>query len=409
MFVAPSAAKYQVEGIMVAKNTEKAKKPHKRPQLGRVLVINTGNTSSKLAIYQDERLVKEENLTYNPPEGAKRVIEELPSRTEQVREFLKVIGVEVEKMSAVVARGGLLAPLKAGVFRVNEKMLEDLGTGKYGDHASNLSALIASDLVKGTGISAFIVDPVTVDEFPEVARISGFPGIVRTSRLHALNIRAVAKAAAKKLDIPFSKVNFVVAHLGSGFTIASIKQGKIIDNGDALLGEGPFSIERAGVMPMRGLVKLTLAQAGDEVKKAMANAGTVAADVDAALQSADVNIKRMLTKKAGLAGYLGTNDFKKVLQMVESGDKKAELIYSAMVYQVAKNIGMYSIPLQGKISAILLTGGLMHSKKLASDLKKHIGWLGKVMVFPGENEIGALASGAYAALSGEEPIQTYEG
>ncbi len=391
----------------MAKNLANAKKPQKRRQLGLVLVINTGNTSTKLAIYKNERLVKEENLAYSPPEGSKRVIEELPSRTEQVRGFLTAIGVEIEKMSAVVARGGLLAPLKAGVFRVNEKMLDDLGNAKYGDHASNLSSLIAADLVKGTGIEAFIVDPVTVDEFPDIARISGFPGIVRTSRLHALNSRAVAKAAAKTLEVPFAKANFVVAHLGSGFTIASIKQGKAIDNGDALLGEGPFSIERAGVMPMRGLIKLTLAQAGDEIKKAISAGGEI--DVEAALVNADVNLKRMLTKKSGLAGYLGTNDFKKVLQMVESGDKKAELIYSAMVYQIAKNIGMYAVPLQGKLHAILLTGGLVHSKKLVADLKKYVGWIGKVMVYPGENEIGALAAGAHAALSGEEPIQTYEG
>jgi butyrate kinase len=394
----------------LAKKAPKPKakpKPVKLRQLGRVLVINTGNASSKLAIFQDEKLVKEENLVYTPPEGSKRVIEELPTRTAQVREFLKVIGVEVDKMAAVVARGGLLAPLKAGVFRVNEKMLDDLRTAKYGDHASNLSSLIASELVAGTGVPAFIVDPVTIDEFPEVARISGFPGVVRTSRLHALNIRAVAKAAAKKLGIPFSKVNFVVAHLGSGFTVASIKQGKVIDNGDALLGEGPFSIERAGVMPMRALVKLTLTQVGEEIKKASGQEGPL--NVDEILRTTDTNLKRMLTKKGGLAGYLGTNDFKKVLQMVESGDTKAELIYSAMVYQVAKNIGMYTVPLGGKHHAILLTGGLMHSKKLAADLKKHVGWLGKVLVFPGENEMGALASGAYAALSGEEAVQTYTG
>jgi butyrate kinase len=402
-------AKKPTQARKAAKPAAKPK-PKKLRQLGRVLVINTGNTSSKLAIFQDEKLVKEENLTFTPPEGAKKVIEELPSRLEQVREFLKVIGVEVEKMAAVVARGGLLAPLKAGVFRVNDKMLDDLSNAKYGDHASNLSALIASELVKGTGISAYIVDPVTVDEFPDVARISGFPGIVRTSRLHALNIRAVAKAAAKKLGIPFTKVNFVVAHLGSGFTLASIKQGKLIDNGDALLGEGPFSIERVGVLPMRGLVKVAYDQLAEELKKALASgpADTNAA-IAGAFKTAETNLKRILTKKGGLAGYLRTNDFKKVIQMVEAGDKKAELIYSAMVYQVSKNIGMYSVPLGGKHHAILLTGGLMNSKRLAADLKKSIGWLGKVMVFPGENEMGALASGAYAALSGEEPIQMYEG
>lgn len=386
-----------------------AAKPKAKEQrrLGRVLVINTGNTSSKLAIFEDEKPVKEENLVCTPPEGSKRVIEELPGRTAQVREFLGAIGVEVRQLAAVVARGGLLAPLRAGVFRVNDRMLDDLRGAKYGDHASNLSALIAAELVSGTGIGAFIVDPVTVDEFPDVARVSGFPGIERTSRLHALNVRAVAKAAAKQLGIPFSRANFVVAHLGSGFTLASIRQGKVIDNGDALLGEGPFSIERAGVLPMRALLKLALAQAGEEIGKAAAGGGE--RGIADALRSADSILKRMLTKKSGLAGYLGTNDFKKVVAMVESGDKQAELIYSAMVYQVSKNIGMYAMPLCGRHHAIVLTGGLMHSRRLAADLKKRVAWLGKVMVFPGENEMGALASGAYAALAGEEVIQTYVG
>jgi butyrate kinase len=382
-------------------------KPKERRRLGRVLVINTGNTSSKLAIFEDEKPVKEENLVCTPPEGSKRVIEELPGRTAQVRGFLKAIGVEVRELAAVVARGGLLAPLKAGVFRVNDRMLDDLRGAKYGDHASNLSAPIAAELVSGTGIGAFIVDPVTVDEFPAVARVSGFPGVERASRLHALNVRAVAKAAAKRLEISFSRANFVVAHLGSGFTFASIRQGKVIDNGDALLGEGPFSIERAGVLPMRALLKLSLEQAAEEIGKAAAGGG--ARGVDDALRSADTNLKRMLTKRAGFAGYLGTNDFKKVIAMVESGDKQAELIYSAMVYQVSKNIGMYAMPLCGKHHAILLTGGLMHSKRLAADLKKRVAWLGEVLVFPGENEMGALASGAYAALAGEEAIQTYVG
>ena len=380
-------------------------KPKARRNLGRVLVINTGNTSSKLAIFENEKSVKEVNLVCTPPEGSKRVFDELPGRTAQVREFLRSIGAEVRGMAAVVARGGLLAPLKAGVFRVSENMLDDLRGAKYGDHASNLSSLIASELVAGTGVPAFIVDPVTVDEFTDVARVSGFPGIVRTSRLHALNVRAVAKAAAKRLGIAFSKVNLVVAHLGSGFTLAAIRQGKVIDNGDALLGEGPFSIERAGVLPMRALVKLALTEAGEEIRKA----GGGVDCIQGALNSADTNLKRKLTKSAGLAGYLGTNDFKKVLGMVEAGDKKAELIYAAMVYQVSKNIGMYTVPLGGKHHAILLTGGLMHSRRLAADLRKHVAWLGKVMVFPGENEMGALASGAYAALAGEEPIQTYVG
>jgi butyrate kinase len=353
-------------------------------ELGRVLAINMGGTSTKLAIFSGRDIVHEENLTYRPPEGASHIIDELPSRSEQVCKFLKVIGVKLNKFAAVMARGGLLAPLPAGVYRVNEKMCADLKAARYGEHPSNLCGLLACDLVKGTNVPAFIADPVVVDEFPEVARVSGFPGITRASRLHALNIRAVSKLAAESLGIQFKKANFIVAHLGSGFSIATIKQGRIVDNADGMLGEGPFSVERAGVLPLRGVMKLAYTHPEEE-------------------------LKRLLTKKAGFAGYLGTTDFTKVLEMVEGGNAEAELAYNSMVYQVAKNIGMYAMPLAGKHHAVIITGGLAHSKRLVADLKKYIKWLGEVLVYPGENEMEALAAAAYAALSGEEPIREYTG
>ncbi len=263
-------------------------------------------------------------------------------------------------------------------------MVEDLRAAKYGEHPSNLCALLAHRLTEGTGVPALIADPVVVDEFPEVSRISGFPGLERASRLHALNVRAVAKKAAAELGISFKKASFVVAHLGSGFTIASIKNGRLVDNADAMLGEGPFSIERAGVLPLRGVIKLAREHDDDE-------------------------LTRLLVKKSGLAGYLGTNDFKEVLGMVKAGDKQARLIYSAMVYQVAKNIGMYAMPLCGEHDAVVLTGGLVNSKKLVNDLRKYLQWLGNILVYPGENEMEALAAAAYAALAGEERIRTYAG
>lgn len=353
-------------------------------QLGRVLVVNMGGTSTKLAIFSGNTAVHEENLTFTPPAGVKHITDELPEREKQVRSFLKVIGAKLNKFAAVIGRGGLLAPLSAGVYRIDKKMLEDLRAGKHGEHPSNLCALLVHELTKDTGVPAFVADPVVVDEFTDVARVSGFPGIERVSRLHALNVRAMCKRAAAELGIAFNKASFVVAHLGSGFTIASVKNGRIVDNADGMLGEGPFSVERAGVLPLRGVIAL-------------------------ARRYDDGELKKLLVKKSGFAGYLGTSDLPEVLEMVAAGDKQARLIYSAMVYQIAKNIGMYAVPLGGAHNAVIITGGLAHSAKLVSDLKKHIRWLGKVLVYPGENEMEALAAAANAALSGEERIRTYKG
>ncbi len=368
--------------MMKSKSTRATESRHR--QLGRVLVVNMGGTSTKLAIFSGNAVVHQENLMFTPPLGVKRIADELPGREEQVRSFLKVIGAKLNKFAAVIGRGGLLAPLPAGVYRINRKMLEDLRASKHGEHPSNLCALLVHELTKDTGVPAFVADPVVVDEFSDVARVSGCPGIERVSRLHALNVRAMCKRAAAELGIAFNKASFVVAHLGSGFTIASVKNGRIIDNADGMLGEGPFSVERAGVLPLRGVVEL-------------------------ARKHEDGELKKLLVKKSGLAGYLGTSDLPEVLERVVGGDKQAKLIYSAMVYQIAKNIGMYAVPLFGAHNAVIITGGLAHSSKLVSDLKKYIKWLGKVLVYPGENEMEALAAAANAALAGEERVRTYKG
>jgi len=356
----------------------------KHEQLGRVLVVNMGGTSTKLAIFSGNAAVHEENLTFTPQPGVKRITDELPAREEQVRSFLKVIGAKLNKFAAVIGRGGLLAPLSAGVYRIDKRMLEDLRAGKYGEHPSNLCALLVHELTKDTGVPAFIADPVVVDEFADVARVSGCPGIERVSRLHALNVRATCKRASAELGIAFSKAGFVVAHLGSGFTIACVKNGRIIDNADGMLGEGPFSVERAGVLPLRRVIEL-------------------------ARRYDDAELTKLLVKKSGFAGYLGTSDLPEVLELVASGDKQAKLVYSAMVYQIAKNIGMYAVPLCGAHDAIIISGGLAHSAKLTGDIKKYIKWMGKVLVYPGENEMEALAAAANAALSGEERVRTYKG
>ena len=352
---------------------------------GRVLVINTGATTTKLAIFFGND-ASETNLRFTPPTKCERVIDELPARLEQILKYFSHIGFKIGHCSAVMARGGLLAPMQSGVYVINEKMIDDLRKSKYGEHASNLSALIAYELVKGTKIPAFICDPVVVDEFEPLARISGYPGIERASRQHTLNVRAVSRRAAEKLGIPFGKLNAICAHLGSGFSIVTVKNGKLVDNADGLLGEGPFSIERAGVLPLRGVLDLAYSHPNRK------------------------EVEFLLSKKSGIVGYLGTNDFQEVERRIEAGDEYAKLIVDAMVYQIAKNICAYSAPLKGKAMAVIITGALANSKRLVKEIKKYVGWVApQFLVFPGEDEMEALKDSAYAVLLGEEKPREYKG
>lgn len=354
-------------------------------RLGRVLVINMGGTSTKLAIYSGGEVVHQEQLSFTPPARVKRIRDELPARLEQVQKFLHSVGVKLAKFAAIIARGGLMAPVAAGVYRVNKQMLEDLASGTYGEHASNLCAPVAYELAREHGIPVFISDPIVVDEFAPEARVSGFPGIRRTSRQHTLNVRAVARKVAADLGIPFSRLNAVVAHLGAGFSIVTLRRGKLIDNADAMLGEGPFSIERAGTLPLRSVLELAYSHPDRK------------------------ELERLLVRQSGLAGYLGTNKFPEIEQRLQANDEKAQLIYHAMVYQIAKNVAAYAAPLKRAPDAIIITGGLAHSRRLIRDLKAYLKWLAPVVVVPGESEMAALAQAAYMALLGEERIRDYRG
>lgn len=347
----------------------------------KILVINIGNTSTKVAVYEAETSLHSENIPFHPDSPYPSLAAEIPERAAAVRVFLESCGESLAGVAVIASRGGILSPLPAGVTRVNDRMLADLRESKFGAHASNLSALVASE-ISGGKIPIVIVDPIVVDEFDDVQRVSGVPGIDRASRLHTLNVRAVAKRAAAELEKTFVECSFAVAHLGSGFTVAAIKRGRIMDVTDAQLGEGPFSVERAGVLPLRALMKLCYSKP-------------------------EAELKEILTKKSGFAGYLGTSDFREVEKRIEAGDPDAKLIYEAMVYQVAKNVGAYWTALKGNGDAILLTGGMMKSAMLARDLLEYLEPLGRVLIYGGEDEMGALAGGALAALSGDEPIRSY--
>ncbi len=355
----------------------------------KILVINPGSTSTKIAVFENEKCILNKKIEHPVEELSKyeRIIDQYEFRKEIILKTLEDAGIDIKELSAVVGRGGLLYPLKeGGTYKVNELMLEHLRQGVQGEHASNLGALIANAIAKPLNIPAFIVDPVVVDEMEEIAKISGLPEITRRSIFHALNQKYVARLAAKELGKKYEECNLIVAHMGGGISIGAHKKGKVIDVNNALNGDGPFSPERAGGLPAWDLIQLALSgkYTKDELKKKLAG-------------------------KGGMVAYLGTNDFKEVKRRIAQGDKKAKLIYDAMVYQIAKEIGALAAALKGEVDAIVLTGGLANEKDFTNSIKEYVKFIAKVMVFPGEKEMEALAMGALRVLRGEEKPKEYKG
>ncbi|MFC4545142.1 butyrate kinase [Paenactinomyces guangxiensis] len=352
----------------------------------RILAINPGSTSTKIGVFDNEKPILEETLRHDPREIAKYndLFEQYPFRKQVILETLDQEGINLTRLNAVVARGGLLRPIPGGTYEVNQAMIEDLRSGEFGVHASNLGAIIAQEIAGQLHIPAFIVDPVVVDELQPVARISGVPEIERKSIFHALNQKAVARRIARQNGTSYEKVNYVVAHLGGGITVGAHHQGRVIDVNNGLHGEGPFSPERAGTVPIGDLV-------------AISYSGKFFAS----------EIMRMLVGRGGLMGYLGTSDAREVEERIASGDEKAKLIYEAMAYQVAKEIGAYSTVLAGKVDGIILTGGLAYGEIFTGMIKERVSWIGPVYVVPGENELQALAEGALRVIRGEEKALVY--
>ncbi|MCF7903210.1 MAG: butyrate kinase, partial [Candidatus Marinimicrobia bacterium] len=266
----------------------------------------------------------------------------------------------------------------------NDAMLADFRTCKYSNHASNLGALMAYHVAQKLSVPAYIAGPITTDEFIPVARISGVPEIERKCRAHALNMKAVARKAAEKLDIEYGESRFVVAHMGGGISVGALVGGAIHDVNDALLGMGPFSPERAGALPLAGVIKM--AYSGKYTREAL---------------------ERKFSKESGLKGYLGTADLQDVERMVRQGDEQAKLIYQAMVYQIAKELGAMTAALDGRIDGIILTGGMAHSDRLVGDLTHKVKNFGRVLVYPGEGELEALALAACRAVNGLEEVLEY--
>lgn len=353
----------------------------------RLLIMNPGSTSTKIAIFDDERQVHVETLRHSAEEIGlfQRVYDQYQFRQDIILRWMASLGVAPQSLAAVVGRGGLLRPIPGGTYRVNAKMLQDLREGLNGEHASNLGAALAHEIAQAAGgVPAFIVDPVVVDELEPVARISGLPGLPRRSIFHALNQKAVARRVARDLGRAYTDLNLIVVHLGGGATVGAHRKGRVIDVNNGLDGEGPMSPERAGSLPSLGVVHLSFSWLYTLPE-----------------------ISRKIVGKGGLVAHLGTNDARQAEQMIDSGDAKAELIYKAMAYQVAKEIGRAAVALEGKVDRIVLTGGLAHSKLLTGWVSGSVSWIAPVLVYPGEDEMQALAEGALRVLRGEEEPKEY--
>jgi butyrate kinase len=345
-----------------------------------LFILNPGSTSTKVAVYRDEECLAEETIPHH--EKKVDILEELPQREADIRAWLAQH--PFPPFHGVVARGGLLKPIPSGTYVVSERMLDDLRHRPQAIHASNLGAFMADRLAREWGVPAWIVDPVSVDEFNSLARYSGWPEIRRRALSHALNIRAVARRVATVLGTTIEGANFVVAHLGGGISVVPLERGRIVDANDANQG-GPFSPERTGALPIVDL--LHLAYSGKYTEKELVN---------------------KLTRQGGLQAYLGTHDAREVEGRIAKGDAKAREVYAAMAYQVAKEIGAMATVVRGQVLRVILTGGLAKSQMLVDMIGERVRFIAPVEVVPGEGEMIALAQGGSRVLRGQEEGKSYD-
>lgn len=353
----------------------------------RILAINPGSTSTKIAVYRNNKSVFLKNIKHSSEELKvfPKIADQFEFRKEIILKELKEADIKIDEISAVVGRGGLIKPIESGVYEVNEQMKEDIMNCIMGEHACNLGALIADNIANTIpNARAFIADPVVVDEMEEVARVAGHPLFKRLSIFHALNQKAISRIHAKSLDKKYEELNLIVAHLGGGITVGAHKLGKVIDVNNGLDGEGPFSPERSGTLPAGQLAKLCFS--GEYTYE---------------------EVKKLITGQGGLVAHAGTNDAYEVEMKAKAGDPKAKLLQNAMAYNIGKTIGAFSTVLKGKVDAILLTGGIAHNPDLVGYIKEMVEFIAPVVVYPGEDEMAALAMNGLMALNGEVPLKTY--
>lgn len=352
----------------------------------KLLIINPGSTSTKVAVYQDEQKLMEETIRHSGEEldVYTSIYDQLIFRKELILKLLEEKDIDLKSISAVVGRGGMLRPIEGGTYAVNQAMLEDLRIGVQGQHASNLGGIIAHEMAELLNIPAFIVDPVVIDEMDPVARISGFPEIKRKSIFHALNQKAVAKRYARETGRKYEDLNLIVAHLGGGVSVGVHKHGRVVDVNNALDGEGPFSPERSGGVPIGDLVRLCYS-------------GEITLD----------EMQKRIVGEGGFMAFLNTNDVRTVTKLCVRGNEDSRLKFDAFIYQVAKEIGSCATVLCGKVDAIILTGGIAFGKEITEAIKERVSFIGPVIVYPGEDEMLALAQGALRVLRHEEDVKVY--
>jgi butyrate kinase len=351
-----------------------------------ILVLNPGSTSTKISLFtgEDETLSDVLRHAVGDLAGHTRIVDQTPFRRAAIDNFLSTNSIDVTSLAAVIGRGGLLHPVESGVYKVNNSMVADLSAGRYGEHASNLGAILAQAIAVAAGCPAFIADPVVVDEMDDIARVSGLPELPRRSIFHALNQKSAAREAASRLGREYEDINAIVAHMGGGCSVGAHCRGRVVDVNNALDGEGPFSPERAGTLPAGQLIELALSG-----------------------EYSLGELKKMLNGRGGLVAYCGTNDLEEVAERIRSGDAEAETVFRAMAYQISKEIAAHGATFAGSVDVIVLTGGMAYDEALVTEIRRRVGYLARVEVIPGEREMVALTRAALSVLSGRVTAKEY--
>lgn len=355
----------------------------------KVLAINPGSTSTKIAVFSEDGQVFEKTIRHAAEElsGFKAVVEQYGFRSMVIMDSLAEGGIDLKELNAVIGRGGFVKPISSGTYRINDKMLQDLSNKSlWGrEHASNLGAFLAKSIGDSLGIQSFIVDPVVVDEILDIARISGVPEIKRKSVFHALNVKACARKAAAELGKGLDNCNFVIIHMGGGVSVVAFRQGRCIDVNNALLGMGPFSPQRAGSLPIGDLVELAFSG-----------------------KYSQSELLSLLSKKSGLIAYTGTDSGLELEKMILEGNDEVKKAVEAMAYQIVKEAGGMAAAMEGQVDGVIITGGLARMEVvLMPFIRQHLAYLGRFFVYPGEKEMDAMAEAAFRILQGKEEAKEY--
>ncbi|MCR5148216.1 MAG: butyrate kinase [Eubacterium sp.] len=350
------------------------------------LIINPGSTSTKLGVFEDEELIMDETLRHSTEEIAQypNIIAQKDFRKNIILDFLKDKNIDVNSFDVIVGRGGIVKPIPGGTYEVTDALIKDLTEAKRGEHASNLGGIIAREIADSIGVKAYIVDPVAVDELLPIARLSGIPEIERGSIDHPLNQKAMGRRYAKEVGKKYEDLNLIIVHLGGGTSCGCHDHGKMVDVFAAFNGDGAFSPERANAVPPLSLVEMCFSGKYTEAE-----------------------MKKKIIGNGGFNAYLGTNDARDIIKRIDEGDEKAKIVMNAFIYQLGKNIGAMAAVLKGKVDQIIVTGGIAYNERITNKIAEYVSFIAPVKVYPGEDELLALAQGALRVMNGEEEVQVY--